>query len=59
MRIGKWPLTHFRPSIYQLMYLSLFTFTGKWSVDQDPREHVTVIFVHLEVLLPQRECRRG
>jgi len=45
-RISKWPLTHFKPSIYQLMYLSLFTFTGKWSVDQDPREHVTVI--HLE-----------
>jgi len=46
LRISKWPLTHFTPSVYQLMYLSLFSFTGKWSVDQDPREHVTVI--HLE-----------
>lgn len=46
LRLSKWPLTHFNPSVWQLNYLSLFTFTGRWSVSVDPREHVGVI--HLE-----------
>ena len=46
LRLSKKQLTHFKPSIFQLMYLSLFTFTGHWSVDTDPKEHVGVI--HLE-----------
>jgi len=36
-------LTHFKPSLWQLMYLSVFTFTETWSVDGEPRGHVTVI----------------
>jgi len=39
----KWQLTHFKPSIWQLMYLSLFTFTGRQWVNEDPREHIKVI----------------
>ena len=46
LRLSKRQLTHFKPSVFQLMYLSLFTFTGRWSVDMDAREHVGVI--HLE-----------
>jgi len=45
LRLSKWPLTHFKPSIFQLMYMSLFTFAGKWSVDEDPRQHVNVIHI--------------
>jgi len=43
LRLTKKQLTHFKPSIFQLMYLSLFTYTGRWSVDSDAREHVGVI----------------
>ncbi len=45
LRLSKKPLTHFKSSIFQLMYLSLFTFTGHWSVDTDPKEHVGVIHI--------------
>jgi hypothetical protein len=45
LRISKRQLTHFKPSIWQLMYLSLFTFTGKQSVDEDRREHIKVIHI--------------
>jgi hypothetical protein len=45
LRLSKKQLTHFKPAIFQLMYLSLFTFTGRWSVDTDPREHVGVIHI--------------
>jgi hypothetical protein len=45
LRISKRQLTHFNPSIWQLMYLSLFTFTGRQSVDKDPREHIKVIHI--------------
>jgi hypothetical protein len=45
LRLSKKLLTHFKPAIYQLMYLSLFTFTGRWLVDIDAREHVGVIHV--------------
>lgn len=43
LKLAKKQLTHFRPDIFQAMYLSLFTFTGRWSVDTDPRDHVGVI----------------
>jgi len=45
LRISKRQLTHFKPSIWQLMYLSLFTFTGRQSVDKDPQEHINVIHI--------------
>ena len=38
-------LTHLKPSIWQLMYLSLFTFTGRQSADEDPRERIKVIHI--------------
>ena len=41
--ISKRQLTYFKPSIWQLMYLSLFTFTGRQWVNEDPREHIKVI----------------
>jgi hypothetical protein len=43
VRLSKKPLTHFRSDIFQLMYLWLFAFTGRWSVDQDARDKVSVI----------------
>ncbi len=43
LRLAKAPLTHLRPAIFQLMYLSLFTFTGHYTVDTDERDHVGVI----------------
>ena len=43
LRLAKKQLTHLKPSIFQLLYLSLFTFNGRWSVDADPRENVGVI----------------
>lgn len=45
LQLSKKQLTHFNPSVFQLMYLSLFTFTGRWSVDTDTREHVAVIHI--------------
>ena len=45
LRLSKKQLTHFKPSIFQLMYLSLFTFTGHWSIDTDAREHVSIIHI--------------
>src|SRR6516225_8715339 len=45
LRISKRQLTHFKPSIWQFMYLSLFTFTGRQSVDEDPGEHIKVIHI--------------
>jgi hypothetical protein len=46
LRLSKWQLTHLNPIIWQLNYLSLFTFTGHWSVSTDGKERVNVI--HLE-----------
>lgn len=45
LRLSKWQLTHFKPSVWQLMYMSLFTYTGKWSVDIYGPEHVNVIHI--------------
>jgi hypothetical protein len=36
-------LTHFNPQVFQTLYLPLFTFTGRWSIDTDPMDHVPVI----------------
>ena len=44
LRLSKWQLTHFRPSIFQLMYMSLFSYDGHWSVTDGP-EHVKVIHI--------------
>jgi hypothetical protein len=43
LRLSKKHLTHFKPSIFQLMYLSLFTFTGRWSVDTAAHEDVGIV----------------
>jgi len=43
LRLSKKHLTHFKPSIFQLMYLSLFTFTGRWSVDTVAQEDVGIV----------------
>ena len=43
LRLSKKHLTHFKPSIFQLMYLSLFTFTGRWSVDTVAQEDVGTV----------------
>ncbi len=45
LRLAKKQLTHFQSGVWQLMYLSLFTFTGQWSVETDPVDHVGVIRV--------------
>jgi hypothetical protein len=45
LRLSKKQLTHFKPSIFQLMYLSLFMFSGRWSVDADARAQVGVIHI--------------
>ena len=45
LRISKKQLTHFKPAIFQLMYMSLFTFTGHWSTETDDRDHVGVIHI--------------
>jgi hypothetical protein len=45
LKLSKKQLTHFKPAIFQLMYMSLFTFSGHWSVDTDAREHVSVIHI--------------
>ncbi len=42
-RLSKKQLTHLSPNVFQFLYLSLFTFTGRWSASLDEREHVGVI----------------
>jgi hypothetical protein len=41
--LSKKLLTHFRPSIFRFLYMSLFTYTGRWSVEQDAKDQVDVI----------------
>ena len=43
LKLAKRPLTHLNGQLFQLMYLSLFVYTGKWSVGMDEREHVPYI----------------
>lgn len=44
-RISKKQLTALQSWVFQFLYMPLFTFTGRWAVDQDPREKVYVIRV--------------
>jgi hypothetical protein len=44
-QLAKKQLTHMQPGIFQFLYLSLFSFTGNWSVVLDERDHVGVIQV--------------
>ncbi len=44
-RIKKKGLTHFSSQIFQSMYLPLFSFTGRWSLDEDKRSHTPIIRV--------------
>ena len=45
LRIAKKSLTHLQGWVFQFLYMPLSTFTGRWSVDQDPREKVYIIQV--------------
>jgi hypothetical protein len=44
-QIKKKGLTHFNSQVFQTMYLPLFSFTGRWSVDEDKRSHTPIIRV--------------
>jgi hypothetical protein len=44
-QIKKKGLTHFNSQVFQTMYLPLFTFTGRWSLDEDKRSHSPIIRV--------------
>ena len=44
-QIKKKMLTHFNGQVFKMLYLSLFTFTGRWSLDQEPRSHTPIIRV--------------
>jgi hypothetical protein len=43
--IRKRGLTHFNSAVYQRLYLPLFTFTGRWAVDEDRATHTPIIRV--------------
>lgn len=42
-QIKKKGLTHFNSQVFQTMYLPLFAFTGRWSLDVDQRSHSPII----------------
>jgi hypothetical protein len=44
-QIKKKGLTHFSSQVFQTMYLPLFVFTGRWSLDEDKRSHSQIIRV--------------
>jgi hypothetical protein len=44
-QIKKKGLTHFNSQVFQTLYLPLFTFTGRWSLDEDKRSHTPIIRV--------------
>jgi len=44
-RLSKKQLTHLKPEIFQFLYLSLFSFTGRWSITMDERDEVGVIHI--------------
>jgi hypothetical protein len=44
-KIKKKSLTHFNSQVFQTMYLPLYTFTGRWSLDEDKRSHTPIIRV--------------
>lgn len=41
--IKKRNLTHFGSQLFKTMYLPLYTFTGRWSLDEDKRSHAPII----------------
>jgi hypothetical protein len=41
--IKKKGLTSLNSQVFQTMYLPLFVFTGRWSIDQEPRTHAPII----------------
>ncbi len=41
--MSKKQLTHLQSPVFQLLYLSLFSFTGNWSVTMDSRDNVAVL----------------
>lgn len=41
--IRKKTLTHLSGKTFQTMYLPLFAFTGRWSLDEDKRSHTTIV----------------
>jgi hypothetical protein len=43
--IRKRGLTHFNSAVFQRLYLPLFTFTGRWAVDEDRTSHTPVLRV--------------
>ena len=43
VRMAKKQLTHLNPRVFRSLYLSLFTFTGRWSVAIDPLDKTGVI----------------
>jgi hypothetical protein len=44
-QIKKKGLTHFNSQVFQTLYLPLFTFTGRWSLDEDKRSHTPIVRV--------------
>jgi hypothetical protein len=42
-QIKKKGLTHFSSQVFQTLYLPLFTFTGRWSLDEDKRSHSPIV----------------
>jgi len=43
LRLSKMQLTHFRADLFRFLYLSLFSFTGRWSVGHDDRDKIDFI----------------
>jgi hypothetical protein len=44
-QIKKKGLTHFSSDIFRSLYLPLYSFTGRWSLDEDKRSHTPIIRV--------------
>ena len=43
--VKKKELTHLSSQVFQALYLPLFSFTGRWSTDEDPQSHAPIIRV--------------
>jgi hypothetical protein len=44
-QIKKKGLTHINSQVFRAMYLPLFSFTGRWSLDEDQRSHTPIVRV--------------
>jgi hypothetical protein len=42
-QIKKKGLTHINSQVFRAMYLPLFSFTGRWSLDEDERSHTPIV----------------